>query len=74
MAEDQIRAIQVPAMAFVDAGVEAAASWSQRPGHSYLKTAAIPVSNPRSVEIAEQKKTSVTKPSSSSLLILTPFF
>ena len=40
----------------LDAGREASASWSQRPGQGDLETALRPDSNPRSVVSAEQKK------------------
>ena len=56
VAKDQIRAIQVPALDLEDAGREASASWSQRPGHGGLESAVRPDSNPRSVVSAEQKK------------------
>ncbi len=55
VAEDQIRAIQVPALVSVGAGREAAASRSQHPGQGSLESAPSPDSNPRSVVSAEQK-------------------
>ena len=46
----------MPVLVLMGAGREASASWSQRPGHGGLESAARPDSNPRSVVSAEQKK------------------